>query len=119
VVNGTALFAGTSNGVWKLPITDLQVKAGCRAEKGFSMCGSKLTCSSPVASTITINYTTGGSALKGFISVYAPSGKALFSKEVYGYGRMNWNSPNRGSGVYFARLSVGATLLTQTMVLLN
>ena len=108
----TNLFAGTNNGVWRLPMFEPPVKAEPIVGAGSGTRSIKLVCSSPSI----INYSM-GSAQKGNISVYASSGKRLFSKEVCGEGKVAWNSLHRSSGIYIARLQVGAMLSTITMVL--
>jgi len=120
VVNRGNLFAGTINGVWKFPLTDpvtnLAEKNGHLVTAGSNTRTITLKCSSPLTPHTTFNYAT-GYGKKGIISVYSPSGKMLFSKDIYGDGALVWNTSNRSSGVYFARLSAGATYVTLKMVL--
>ena len=114
-VGGTNLFAGTAKGVWMLPMEEPQVKAEGLVSK-FGGRGITLARSGPFASEITINYAAAG-VQRGEISLYAPSGKLLFSKEVYGQGTVTWNPTSRSSGIYIARLSAGGANLTKTVVL--
>lgn len=106
IVVGTDLYAGTNNGIWKLPLADQTVDAGHIARAMSTADGIRLTISGRSA-VKTIGYET-GDFKNGVVSLYAPSGKQLFAKRVSGSGAISWNAQNRAGGVYLARLQTGS-----------
>ena len=120
-VLGTNLFAGTDNGVWYRPLSEMitDVKNTTRLPKNFTLYQNY---PNPFNPSTKIRYSIPQFS-KVIIKVYDILGneiKTLVNKEKpVGTYEITWNAANLPSGIYFYQLKSGNFIETKKMILLK
>lgn len=121
-ISATYLFAGTSNGVWRRPLSEMVTSVGTGSDRFPQKMMLNQNYPNPFNPATTISFDV---PQKSFVSlkVFDALGRevAILASEEMPAGEhaRHWSASDKPSGIYFYRLQAGSFTATKKLVLLK